>query len=1108
MMIRSGLLTALLSLAALTSFAQSTLDQAYAAHQAKDYQKALTLYNQVLAAEPQNLDALWNRAGAFGGLENYQAALNDVKAVEAKAGPDNPIVKNAIGWFQLMLGQYAEAKNTIQAAYKIDSSIYMIPLNYGHWHLLNGDAKNARRYYGRSVRVLRAEADFEGFKDDFNLFIKKGLKADQAQKELEFVNNEYNTYGKKYIEINTYQQQAFKEEYTDKNLAAAALSYDKAARAGFSTNAYDLVIQNMDYGMYAFEKSGSKEKAVALAQATVDYLRGKACPASYFTFAAMSAANLYKSMRQFDKAATLYEECVAMGIKVKRDDWLNDYYHEGGQNYDYMGRKDDAIRYYKLSLEAKKKTGDQINYPITLNNLASVYRDIGQFKLAISTYEEALPLLKPDQKSLVAVIKSGLARCYEAMSDYERALKYYQEAYAIDQELGDKVKMAGRLNGIATAYNGLNNHSKALEIYDQALAKAKEADDAGMVATILNNRAAVKDDIGRDQDALADYRQAADLSEKLGDDYSASLARLNMVRILVDISTYGEVPGLLAKAEPPIRKQNNQNDLLEFLKIRAGYHLSQNQFSEAIRYYDEIIAKTELARQNATGDARAGYFAAQLISYQALAAAHMYNKVPGSAIKAFNTIEQARAKILTEKLSGSATYKAPTTEFIQDHMSANAIFLNFFAANTNPIMQVIIDKDKVATNTTWKEEVTNKILAKYEGEVNYVLQNQRGMKLVKGENNVNDAKTLGKLENIIAYYRTLLMSTGAPDERGFKVSSTDSKEKNSEKAKEIGKLLYEMLIKPIDEFLVGKTEIIIIPDGILGYLPFETLIDGDGKYMIEKYHITYVQSASVLDLIAKRTYPSTRKPMLAFGGGVYDEVTYAADMVDTHAELALFEKESKSKMSSRGSLRTDYAKLGVGQWANLPGTLSEVQTIQKTVNGAEVITGEVVSENKIKELSTSGALGNYKVLHFATHGIVVPSVPELSALVLSQFKVERNNEDGYLRMDEIENLKIKADYVNLSACETGLGKIYGGEGVVGLTQAFLVAGANGLSVSLWQVADESTSKFMSGMYDLTQKQGISYARAITEMKRRFLKGEFGEGNKNPYFWAPFVYYGK
>ncbi len=210
------------------------------------------------------------------------------------------------------------------------------------------------------------------------------------------------------------------------------------------------------------------------------------------------------------------------------------------------------------------------------------------------------------------------------------------------------------------------------------------------------------------------------------------------------------------------------------------------------------------------------------------------------------------------------------------------------------------------------------------------------------------------------------------------------------------------------------------------------------------------------------------------------------------------------------STRSAYDELGLSGWVNLPGTLTEVMQIMSIIPLCTTYTGADVSEYNIKELSDNGSLNNYEVLHFATHGLVVPEIPELSAVVLSLFEEEENNEDGYLTMKEIAMLGINADFVNLSACETGLGKIYGGEGVVGLTQAFLIAGANGLSVSLWQVADESTMQFMIGMYKLVEEEGYSYDEAITEMKRRFINSVTTDGAdySKPFYWAPFVYYGE
>jgi CHAT domain-containing protein len=128
-------------------------------------------------------------------------------------------------------------------------------------------------------------------------------------------------------------------------------------------------------------------------------------------------------------------------------------------------------------------------------------------------------------------------------------------------------------------------------------------------------------------------------------------------------------------------------------------------------------------------------------------------------------------------------------------------------------------------------------------------------------------------------------------------------------------------------------------------------------------------------------------------------------------------------------------------------------------------------------------------------------------LVLSQFEKEVVKEDGYLRMGEIAKLELRADLINLSACETGLGNVFGIEGFAGLTQSFLIAGAKAVSVSLWRVSEESTSRFMVTMYDMVQNGNRDYANAITEAKRQFINGNFGEKYKTPYYWAPFVYYG-
>jgi CHAT domain-containing protein len=140
----------------------------------------------------------------------------------------------------------------------------------------------------------------------------------------------------------------------------------------------------------------------------------------------------------------------------------------------------------------------------------------------------------------------------------------------------------------------------------------------------------------------------------------------------------------------------------------------------------------------------------------------------------------------------------------------------------------------------------------------------------------------------------------------------------------------------------------------------------------------------------------------------------------------------------------------------------------------------------------------------------VPEAPDLSALVLSQVGASDSlaARDGYLTMEEIAGLQMRADVAVLSGCQTGLGKVVAGEGVVSLSHAVLRAGANATLVSQWKVLDESTRRFMAAVYRRAEKRTTSFAEAVTETKRAFIDGAHGAKNTDPLRWAPFVYYGR
>lgn len=323
---------------------------------------------------------------------------------------------------------------------------------------------------------------------------------------------------------------------------------------------------------------------------------------------------------------------------------------------------------------------------------------------------------------------------------------------------------------------------------------------------------------------------------------------------------------------------------------------------------------------------------------------------------------------------------------------------------------------------------------------------------------------------------------------------------------DLGSVLYQILIQPHAAFLEGRKRLLILPEGALGLIPFETLRDENGHYLVEKMDIQYVQSMDVLYQLQNRQYDPERKPILAWGAAIYEPISYQEEPIESPAELLNLKR--KVWNAPDASMREIYGSLYAPHWQPLPGSQAEIEAIQTLFPGTELRQGEEVAETEVKALAADKQLQNYKVLHWAVHGVAVPELPELSALVLSQ-REESGSEDNYLRMPEIAELGLHADFVNLSACETGLGKLFKGEGMVGLTQAFLQASANRVSVSLWQISDLGTAQFMPAFYrQVNLEQETSYAQALNQTKRDFLRGKRGEKLTHPYFWSPFVLYGR
>ena len=328
----------------------------------------------------------------------------------------------------------------------------------------------------------------------------------------------------------------------------------------------------------------------------------------------------------------------------------------------------------------------------------------------------------------------------------------------------------------------------------------------------------------------------------------------------------------------------------------------------------------------------------------------------------------------------------------------------------------------------------------------------------------------------------------------------------------LGRELYRALLRPAERQIRGKKHLIIVPDGPLYYLPFEALIMpesrdnsnksetlADARYLVKEFRVTYAPSASVwLTQRKKRDtqVATARFPLVAFGDPVYRE---ADSVVGSNVQTRRIAHEV---------LRGD-------PLSRLEFSAQEVRRIARIwdipLDSAHINLRDRATVERVRELD----LSQYRIVHFATHGVLGDEIRLTTqpALVLSQIG-DKDEHGGLLQFADILDLKLNADLVVLSACNTRLGRLREGEGIVGLTRAFLYAGASSVVVSLWKVEDQSTSILMERFYQRI-KQGEGKAEALRQAKLDVLRSTIElkalgmpQALASPFYWAPFILVGE
>jgi CHAT domain-containing protein len=335
--------------------------------------------------------------------------------------------------------------------------------------------------------------------------------------------------------------------------------------------------------------------------------------------------------------------------------------------------------------------------------------------------------------------------------------------------------------------------------------------------------------------------------------------------------------------------------------------------------------------------------------------------------------------------------------------------------------------------------------------------------------------------------------------------------------------LSRMLLGPVASQL-GKKRLAIVADGALQYIPFAALPapspeNGEGRNseaepqpLFVEHEIVSLPSASTLATLRRET--AGRKPAEKSLAVLADPV-FTDD--DTRVRRDVGKAIAQRKTRSADPDEADIGFLQMtrsGRETGVVGAESGFGRLISTRREATAISALVPERERMQALDFEASrttalrpeLGEYRIVHFATHGLLNNIHPELSGIVLSLVDKDGRQQDGFLRLQDIYNLKLSAELVVLSACQTGLGKEIKGEGLVGLTRGFMYAGAPRIVASLWKVDDQATSELMKRFYQgMLGPERLSAAGALRQAQLSIWKQKQW---REPYYWAAFVLQGE
>ncbi|QSJ19290.1 tetratricopeptide repeat protein [Nostoc sp. UHCC 0702] len=755
----------------------------------------------------------------------------------------------------------------------------------------------------------------------------------------------------------------------------------------------------------------------------------------------------YFSLGDYAKAIEYQSSRLAIAREIK--DRLGEGNALGnlGLAYYALGDYTKAIEYHSSSLAIAREIKDRLGEGNALGNLGNAYLALGDYAKAIEYHSSSLAIAREIKDRLGEGAALGnLGNAYLALGDYAKAIEYHSSSLAIAREIKDRLGEGAALGNLGLAYDALGDYAKAIEYHSSRLAIAREIKYRLGEGNALGN-------LGNAYFSLGDYAKAIEY-------YSSCLA---IAREIKDRLGEGQSLGSLGNAyyalgdyAKAIEYHSSSLAIAREIKNRLGEGIALNnlgltlQKSGNLKEAEKILRAGIEVQKSIRGDLgnndayKVSIFEQQARTYRLLQKVLIaQNKTNDALLISEQGRSRALVDLLNSRLSGKVAVPTvePTLSLLkQIAKQQNATLVEY---------SIIPDEFKIQGKQEWNESELYIWVIKPTGDVTF---RKVDLKPLWQKQNTNLAQLVTTTRDSIGVTRSIFQAEV--------VNPVDQKLQTQSLQK-----LHQLLIEPIADLLPTdeNQRVIFVPQRDLFLVPFPALQDKQGKYLIAKHTILTAPSIQVLDL----TRLQRQKVKLA---GVTDALVLGNP---TMPSVAAKIGEKPEKLIS------------------LPGAKREAQAIAPLLN-TKILTGDEATKAAVK-----ARIPKARIIHLATHGIFDDFQGLQSAIALAPTATD----NGLLTAEDILQLKLNAELVVLSACNTGRGRITG-DGVIGLSRSLITAGAPSVIVSLWSVNDNSTSFLMTEFYqNLQQKldKATALRKAMLTTQKKY---------QNPFHWAAFTLIGE